>query len=132
MDDYSKAVLIVDDNAMVRAALRVFLEGRAGLTVCGEAADGVEAVLQAKELRPGLILMDLSMPYMNGVEAAWLIRKAVPEARIVVFTLYSDGLGQMLAAKAGVDLVVPKTEGAAGLMKALHPLMGEPSRPPTA
>lgn len=130
MADCSKAVLIVDDNAMVRAALRVFLEGSTRLRVCGEAADGTEAILKAKELRPGLILMDLSMPNMNGAEAAWLIRKTLPETRIVVFTLYSDSFGQMLAAKAGVDLVVPKTEGAAGLMKALHPLLDEHSPPP--
>lgn len=130
MADYSKSVLIVDDNLMVRAALRVFLEGSTGLKVCGEAADGMEAVLKAKQLRPGLILMDLSMPNMNGVEAAWLIRKALPDARIVVFTLYSDSFGRMLAAKAGVDLVVPKTEGAAGLMKALHPLLKQHAPPP--
>lgn len=130
MADCSEAVLIVDDNLMVRAALRVFLEGSTELKVCGEAADGREAILKAKELRPGLVLMDLSMPNMNGVEAAWVIRQAVPEARIVVFTLYSDSLGKMLAAKAGVDLVVPKTEGASGLMKALHPLLGKHSPPP--
>lgn len=132
MADCSKEVLIADDNLLVRAALRVFLEGSTGLKVCGEAADGTEAVLKAKELRPSLILMDLSMPNMNGIEAAWLIRQVLPKTRIVVFTLYSDRIGQMLAAKAGVDLVVPKTEGAAGLMKALHPLLGEHSPPPAA
>ena len=129
MADYSKAVLTVDDNFLVRSALRVFVEGSTRLRVCGEAADGMEAVLKAKDLRPGLLLMDLSMPNMNGVEAAWLIRQAMPEALIVVFTLYSDTLGQ-IATKAGVDLVVPKTEGAAGLMKALHPLLEKLSPPP--
>lgn len=79
MADCSKAVLIVDDNAMVRAALRVFLEGSTRLRVCGEAADGTEAILKAKELRPGLILMDLSMPNMNGAEPRGLSERPCPK-----------------------------------------------------
>jgi DNA-binding NarL/FixJ family response regulator len=123
MPDSSNAVLIVDDNYLVRAALRVLVEGSMSLEVCGEAADGTEAVERAKELRPSLVLMDLSMPNMNGVQAAWLIRQAVPRARIVLFSLYADSVGKTLATRAGVDLVVPKSEGAAGLMKALHPIL---------
>ena len=120
---HSKSVLIVDDNDLVRSALRGFLEKRTSLLVCGEAADGTEAVRVAKELEPGLVLMDLSMPQMNGIEAALLIRKAMPETRIVIFTMYSDLVGKALATKAGIDLVVPKAEGAEGLMSALRPLL---------
>jgi DNA-binding NarL/FixJ family response regulator len=123
MPDSPNAVLIVDDNYLVRAALRVLVEGSMSLEVCGEASDGTEAVERAKQLRPSLVLMDLSMPNMNGVQAAWLIRQAVPRARIVLFSLYADSVGKTLATIAGVDLVVAKSEGAAGLMKALHPIL---------
>lgn len=65
------------------------------------------------------------MPVMNGFDAASAIRNAVPEARIVLFTLYSDTLGELLAKAAGVDLVVSKSEGSAGLLSALGPLLAE-------
>jgi DNA-binding NarL/FixJ family response regulator len=123
MSDSSKAVLIVDDNYSIRAALRMFFERNTELDVCGEAADGMEAIRKAEELHPGVVIMDLSMPNMNGMQAAWAIRQAMPEARIIVFTLYSDKIGKALAAKSGVDLIVSKTEGAAGLLKALYPLL---------
>jgi DNA-binding NarL/FixJ family response regulator len=119
----SKAVLIVDDNYSIRSALRIFFEQRTELSVCGEAADGMEAIRKAEELHPGLVIMDLSMPNMNGMQAAWAIRQAMPEARIIVFTLYSDRVSKAVAARSGVDLIVSKTEGSAGLLKALSPLL---------
>lgn len=118
-----KCVLIVDDNFNIRAALRAFVERTLGIQVCDSAKDGVEALKKAEEQRPDLVLMDLSMPVMNGLEAASAIKKAVPEVRILIFTLYSDNLGELLAKAAGVDLVLSKTEGAAGLLHALRPLL---------
>lgn len=126
MTDCSKSVLIVDDNKTVRRVLRMFLEDTAHVEVCGEAADGTEAIERAKETKPGLILMDLSMPNMNGVEAASVIRKLIPKARIVVFTLHADVLGKSKAKFPGVDLVISKTEGAAGLMTAVRALLADP------
>jgi DNA-binding NarL/FixJ family response regulator len=126
-----KAVLIVDDNSLLRSALRRFLEQNTDIQVCGEAADGAEAIEKAREFRPGLILMDFSMPALNGLEAAWAIRKVMPDTRIVVFTLYSDMVGQAMAKASGVDLVVSKTEGAAGLLRALHPYLAGCSSPPS-
>jgi DNA-binding NarL/FixJ family response regulator len=120
----STTVLIVDDNELIRSALRLFFEVSTDMRVCGEAADGAEAIEKAKELKPGLILMDLAMPRMNGMAAAWTIKNAMPEARIVAFTLYSDAVGNAVAKLAGVDLIVSKTEGATGLMKALQPFLG--------
>jgi two-component system NarL family response regulator len=92
--------------------------------VCGEAGDGAEAVQKANELRPGLILMDFAMPTLNGLQASCAIRKTMPDTRIIVFTVHSDMLGKALAKASGVDLVVSKTEGAAGLLKALRPYLG--------
>jgi NarL family two-component system response regulator LiaR len=123
--DYSKVVLIVDDNRLIRNALRSFLELKAKMEVCGEATDGIEALEKARKLRPNLILMDLSMPNLNGLDAAIAIKRAVPEARIVVFTLFADTVGGVIAKTLGVDLVVSKTEGADGLLRALQPLLAK-------
>ncbi len=127
MADCAKAVLIVDDSLTVRSAIRRFLEVTMRMQVCGEAADGVEAIQMAGVHKPKLILMDLSMPSMNGVEAASVIKKQFPESRIVVFTLYTDVIGKSMAKAAGVDVVVSKSEGATGLMRALLPLLREES-----
>lgn len=131
MPDVSKSVLIVDDNATIRAALRAFLEGRNGLHVCGEAFNGIEALVKADELNPGLIIMDLSMPNMNGVQAAWAIRQTKPDAKIVLFTLYPHIIRKLLARTSGVDIVVPKADGPDALMQALQPLL-EPASVPQA
>lgn len=101
-----------------------------GVEVCEWAGDGCEAVRKAQEHKPDLVLLDLSMPVMNGLEAASVIRKTLPHSRIVVFTLYPDKLGQQLAKAAGVDLVISKAEGAAGLLHALGSLLDPFSQAP--
>lgn len=93
MPNEAKSVLIVDDHAYIRDELRLFIQSRPGMCVCGEASDGVEAVAIAKRTRPDLILMDLSMPRTNGVEAAAAIRQELRRTHLVVFTLFSDLLG---------------------------------------
>lgn len=127
MEDCTNSVLIVDDSITVRGAIRSFLEVCMRMRVCGEASNGLEAIEIAKERKPGLILMDLSMPSMNGVEAASVIKKETPASRIIVFTLYRDSIGKAMAKAAGVDVVISKSEGASGLMAALQPLLGEGS-----
>jgi len=125
MSDPPRTALIVDDNFYIRATLRMFIEGNTALEVCGEAVDGLEAIQKAKEQRPSLILMDLSMPNMNGVDAACIIRNELPDARIVMFTLYSDALGRSMAKAAGVDVVISKSEGTSALMDALRVLLAD-------
>ncbi|HEY6464795.1 MAG TPA: response regulator transcription factor, partial [Candidatus Acidoferrales bacterium] len=83
-------VLVVDDSKYVRAALRVFLRVTMQLEICGEAGDGFEAITKATELRPDMILMDVAMPKMNGVEAALAIKSMFPEIRIVLFTFWEN------------------------------------------
>jgi CheY-like chemotaxis protein len=68
-----RRILVIDDGDSVRDVIRIFLE-HAGFEVCGEAADGVEAIEQAKKLKPDLIVLDLAMPRMNGVEAASILK----------------------------------------------------------
>jgi DNA-binding NarL/FixJ family response regulator len=118
-----KSILIVDDNAPVRAAIRGFLERSGKCIVCGEAADGIEVVQIAREKHPRLVVMDFAMPGMNGLEAACEIKRIEPAALIVVFSLYSDAFRKFTDEPLGIDLVVSKADGAAGLLKALHPFL---------
>src|SRR5579872_356856 len=123
MSAADKSILIVDDSAPVRSAIRGFLESSGKCTVCGEAADGIEAVQLAREKHPRLIVMDLAMPGMNGLEAACEIKRMQPDALIVIFSLYSDAFKKFMDEPVGIDLVVSKADGAAGLLKALYPFL---------
>lgn len=126
-------VLIVDDNRYVRSALRIFLGMSMRLEISGEATDGLEAIAKATELRPDMILMDVAMPKMNGVEAALAIRKMFPEMRIVLFTFYENSVHSGLAKASGVDLVLSKSAGTATLLNSIRVLLeeGAASQPST-
>ena len=122
----SKQILIADDSGTVRRVLKMFLQDRNGIKVCGEAANGFEAVEKAKTLRPDLILLDLAMPVMNGAEAASVLKKAMPNVPIIVFTMFSDNFGRSLASAIGVDIVLSKPDGMRTLMEAVENLLGQP------
>jgi DNA-binding NarL/FixJ family response regulator len=121
----SKSVLIVDDSNVVRSIVRIFLETLEGCMVVGEAGDGVEAVVRAQELKPDLIVIDLAMPRMNGVEAASVIKKMVPQSKIVLFSMYGEEVGKSIKAASGIDAVVSKPEGVGNLIKHLQAFLGE-------
>ena len=87
-----KCILIVDDNPTVRKAVKSVLEAQPGFEVCGEAANGQEAVDKAQQLSPDLIIMDLSMPVMNGLEAARALRELMPDVPIVMFSVHRSGI----------------------------------------
>jgi two-component system, NarL family, response regulator NreC len=118
------SVLIVDDSAALRNAMRDFFETLPDWTVGGEAKDGTDAVQKALALKPELIILDCSMPNMNGLEAASVIKKMLPNVYIIVFTLFDDALGARLSSAAGVDLIIPKADGLTGLVKALQKFVG--------
>ena len=80
----SLRILIVDDHETVRRGVRILLSSRRDWVVCGEAGDGFEAVEKAKSLRPDVVLMDISMPGMDGVEATKIIRREVLESKVVI------------------------------------------------
>jgi two-component system chemotaxis response regulator CheY len=82
-----KRVLITDEHPSIRFLLRSLVETEQ-FTVCGEAANGAEAIEKAKELAPDLILLDFSMPGMNGGETAEVLKKSMPQVRIILFTLH--------------------------------------------
>jgi DNA-binding NarL/FixJ family response regulator len=117
-------VLLVDDHAVVRAGLRLFLADQADLEVVGEAGDGASAVAQAQELVPDVVLMDLRMPVLDGIEATRQIRAALPQTAVVVLTTYTDSanVGQAIAAGAigYVPKDVPPPELAATIREAAH------------
>ena len=83
-------VLLADDNAVVRKAFRTILELEDDLEVVGEAKDGMQAVSMAKKLRPALVLMDVTMPLLNGLQATCQIVKAVPATKVLMLSAHSD------------------------------------------
>jgi NarL family two-component system response regulator LiaR len=95
------SILIVDDHPIVREGLRTFLELQDDMRVAGEAADGEEAVAKAEELLPDIVLMDLVMPRMNGIEATRRIRAASPSTRVIALTSFADDEMVFPAVKAG-------------------------------
>jgi DNA-binding NarL/FixJ family response regulator len=103
-------VLVVDDSPAVRRIVRVLFEDDTAFEVCGEAENGREGLEKAQELRPDLIVMDLSMPVMNGMDAARAIRRIMPNVPIVLLTGHSDLLTLTEARSVGISVVVSKTE----------------------
>jgi two-component system, chemotaxis family, chemotaxis protein CheY len=103
-----KCLLIVDDNEKIRRLIRDFLGRESGFEVCGEAVDGYDAIEKAQQLKPDLMILDMSMPRMNGIEAAPRLKKILPETPMVLFTSYGAALEGLDVRKVGIDLVVPK------------------------
>ena len=106
----AKAVLVVDDNAFIRQALCELFKLKADFEVCGEAENGREAIEKAQQLRPDLIVMDLSMPVMNGIEAAYVLQGLMPTVPLIIFSEYSDVCSEKEARSAGVSALVSKSQ----------------------
>ncbi len=102
-------ILIADDKPNVRAGIQLLLQARQDWTICGEATDGIEATEKAAELKPDIILLDISMPRMDGLSALPLIREASPDSQIVVLTLHEYLETARLAAKAGAAAYITKS-----------------------
>jgi CheY-like chemotaxis protein len=117
----AKCILIADDNDIVRTIIRFFLETK-GFDV-GEAADGVDAIEKAKRLNPDLIVLDVAMPRMNGVEAASVLKGLMPDVPIVWFTMYKQLVGSSLTGAVGVDAVLSEPDGVGGLVECVQGLL---------
>ena len=105
-----KRILIIDDCAPIRGLIRTFIESRPGIKVCGEAADGFEGVEKGLELKPDAIILDLSIPRMNGLQVAFMLRQMAPYIPIILFTIYTGAVIARLAQNVGVASVISKTE----------------------
>ncbi len=105
-----KSVLIVDDNASIRQALRELFEREADFEVCGEAENGKVAIEKAQQLRPDLIVLDLSMPVMNGFEAARVLKRLMPTVPLIMYSAFGDEFAEHQARLIGVSEVVSKSE----------------------
>lgn len=105
----AQRVLIVDDQAKLLDALRAVLHS-SGWSVCGEAMDGLEAVEKAKQLRPDLIIMDISMPRMGGVEATQIIRKELPDAKVLILSQNEPEILARQAAAATAHGFISKSD----------------------
>jgi DNA-binding NarL/FixJ family response regulator len=116
-------VLLVDDSAMVRRAVRWFFDPHPLFEVCGEAQHGREALEKASELRPDLIILDLWMPVMNGLEAAPLLIRVLPDVRIILLTSYEDAEVNRLSRRVGIHAVVPKSKAATHLVAQAYTLL---------
>ena len=105
-----KTVLIADDNAFVRSALYEFFEGDADFHVCAVAENGREAIETAHRLNPDLIVLDLAMPLMNGLDAARVLKKMMPKVPLIMYSATPDEACAKLAKSAGISEVVSKSE----------------------
>jgi len=119
-----KSVLVVDDNAFIRQALCQLFTSQADFDVCGEAANGQEAIEKVQELRPDVIVMDVSMPVMNGIDAARALKKLLPQVPIILFSEYNDAFSEDEAHSAGVSALVPKSRNVSALLGEVRRLCG--------
>ena len=123
-------ILLVDDHEVLRIGLRALLESRPGWEVCGEAANGREAVSLAAELRPDVVVSDLALPELNGLEAIRQMKRALPGVEILVFTVNDSEQTMRQALQAGARGYLLKSEAKAHLLAAIdalalhHPYFG--------
>src|SRR5260221_770878 len=112
-------VLIVDDHGIVREGLRAYLELEPDIQVVGEARDGQEGVRRAQELLPDVVLMDLVMPTMDGVDATTRIKQSRPETHVIILTSFLDDERVVPAIKAGATSYLLKDVAASDLARAI-------------
>ena len=118
--EQSIRVLLAEDHTIVREGLRALLEGQPDIVVTGEAVDGQEAVDQAHELTPDVVVMDLAMPRLNGVEAIRRIRKACPKTQVLVLSMHAGEEYVRPAIRAGANGYLLKGSGLSDLVSAIR------------
>ena len=123
----AKSVLIVDDNAFIRHALCELFKQEADFEVCGEAENGKEGVEKALEMRPDLIVLDPSMPVMNGLDAARVLKRLMPTVPLILYSAFGDELTGNHARLIGIAEVVSKSEPASVLIHKARGLLNSPA-----
>jgi two-component system, NarL family, response regulator NreC len=115
-------ILIADDHEVVRQGVRTILEGQAGWVVCGEASTGRDAVTKAVDLQPDIVVLDISMPELNGLEATRQIRRVVP-AKILILTVHESDQVVTEVLDAGAHGYVLKADAGRTLVEAIRALL---------
>ena len=118
-----KRILIVDDSSLIRRNLRQTFESVEDWRVCGEAVNGREGIQKANELRPDLVVLDLSMPVLNGLEAARSLQKTMPEVPLMLYSLHADNTVEIEARAIGFRAVLSKSAGTAVLIDEARSLL---------
>jgi len=113
-------ILVVDDHPIVRQGLKTLLEGHSGWEVIGEASDGAEALERARELNPDVMVLDVTMPRMNGLEACRLLRRQFPDLEILFVTQHDSPQMMREALEAGARGYVVKSNAARDLLAAVE------------
>ena len=116
-------ILLADDHAVLRAGLRLLLENQPDFEVTGEAASGLEALELAEKLQPDLILLDLTMPGLNGLDALPVLRKSAPAARVLILTMHDDPQYLRQALKNGASGYVLKKAADTELLSAVRAVL---------
>jgi DNA-binding NarL/FixJ family response regulator len=119
------SVLVVDDNSAVRKLICELFTRESDFEVCGEADNGRDAILKAQEVGPDLIVTDLSMPLMNGLEETCTLKKLMPEVPVIIYSAHMDPFFEKEALAAGASAVVPKTDVVAALIPTARALVNE-------
>ncbi|MBV9109951.1 MAG: response regulator transcription factor [Gemmatimonadetes bacterium] len=117
-------VVLADDHEVVRSGLRALVDGTTGMGVVGEARDGAEAVRRACELRPDIVVMDVSMPGLDGAEATERIHRACPGVRVLALTMHEDRGHLTRLLQAGAAGYLPKRAAADELVRAIQVVAG--------
>ena len=120
----SVRVLIADDNEMVRRGIKDLLASEMTWQICGEATDGADAVQKSRELRPHIILLDMSMPQLNGLQAARLLRKDSPEVKILVMSQHDPVQLLPRVIEAGANGCIDKSRIGVDLLPAIRSIDG--------
>ena len=115
-------ILIADDQPYMRRAVKALLESRKGWIVCGEAADGLEAIEKTEKLQPDVVVMDMIMPHLNGLEATRRIHREFPESHILILTLHDVPELTRLVQTAGAQGLVLKSDSNRLLISAVEHL----------
>jgi len=118
-------ILIADDNQSMRTAIRRVLEDLPNTEVCAVATDGREAIEMALTLKPDLLIVDLVMPGLSGVEVIGVIKKKLRTAKFILFTMYEDKVGKFLTPSAGADVVIEKSKGLPALTEKIEAIIAE-------
>jgi DNA-binding NarL/FixJ family response regulator len=118
-------ILIVDDHEIVRSGLRRLLETQSGWEVCGEAGNGKEAIEKALALKPDLVLMDISMPVMNGIEATRQMRRLSPMTKVVIVSLHDNKSIAAQAKDAGAYAYLVKAAPSEIVLKTIAAVLGK-------